>query len=691
VKFPLGWVRDFVEIAGPPQALAEKLSGAGLVVDAIEPSGDDFVLDVDVPSNRPDCMNVYGLAREVAALTGSPLRDYPAGAGEDASVPKASSVASVSIEDAALCSRYAARIVMGVTVGATPEWMASRLKAAGLNVVNNIVDITNYVLWEYGHPLHAFDLDTLHGPEIVVRRARKGETVQTLDGMARTLTAEMLVIADADRPVAIAGVMGGAETMIASGTRDLLLESAHFDPVSVRRTSKALALSTDASYRFERGANAEAAGAAIDRAAALIAEIAGGRVAKGRIDVRPGGQPPERTVGLRLGRVETLLGAEVGPERAERSLAALGFGLKGTAEGFEVVIPPHRQDVTMEVDVVEEVARMVGYANIPERLPQIPGIGEVRRFAHRREDALRRSLSASGYDEVITLVYVSGEIDETLREPGTESARLSNPFAEGQEVLRSSLLPGLAQAARHNLNHGSRSFRIYELGHVFRKPSGGGNGASGHADEPLMLGLAASGLARPKHWAEPARTVDFYDIKGALEEAAAACRLRIDFAALNGTGPFAPGSGGRILHGGRSIGRIGTLDAAAAATLGIKSDLVLAEVNLGMLFAEPLPARSLRAINRFPSASRDLALVVRDGTTWAEIDETIREAGGETVTDVSVFDRYTGSSLPAGHASLAVSVVFQHARRTLAAEEVADAEGRILARLKERFGITLRK
>ncbi len=697
MKFPLEWLREFVEIAIPPAKLAERLTSAGFAVDAVEGEGDAAILDIDVPPNRADVMNIYGLAREIAAFSGKRLCPYPSGAAETGGSRPASESASVTIEAEDLCGRYCARLLRKVRVGASPGWMVRRLEAVGLSSLNNVVDATNYVLWELGHPLHAFDLPLLRGRRIIVRRARRGEPIQTLDGVARHLEPEMLVIADAERPVAVAGVMGGANTMISSGTTDVLLESAHFDPGTVRRTSKRLALSTDASYRFERGADIEAAHVAIDRVASLLAQIAGAEVAPGLIDVRAEGAMATRTIHLRQRRVETMLGVAVDAGRIVAAITGLGFEARRSGDGFEVVVPHHRQDIAGEADLIEEVARSIGYESIPERLPHLPGTGAVHRFAYRREETLRESLLASGYSEVLTYSFVSADQDWLLREEDVAAAALANPLAEGQDVLRSSLMPGLAGAVRYNLNHGVRDIRVFEVGRVFRRVDAPADrddrkhARSPSTEEILAAGLAATGLARPRHWAEPARESGFYDVKGALEEALLRLRIDATFAPMDSETPFRPGAAARILSGGRPVGRLGILSAEGAARLGIKSETALAEINLSALFSAPEAPTTFRTLPRFPAAARDLALVVARGTAWADIQSAIRVAGGGLIDRVALFDRYEGGSLPAGHVSLAVSIVYQHPERTLAAEEVQAAEAKVLAALRDRFGIALRQ
>jgi len=697
LKFAVEWMREFVEITISPAELATRLTSVGFVVDTIEGAGDTAILDVDVPPNRPDGMNVYGLAREVAALSSKTLYSYPAAVRESAGAPPASAAATVAIEAADLCGRYCARVVRNIRVAPSPDWIVRRLGAIGLTPVNNVVDITNYVLWELGHPLHAFDLTRLEGRRIVVRRAHRGETIQTLDGVARRLEPEMLVIADATKAVAVAGVMGGAGTMISAGTTEVLLESAWFEPSGVRRTSKRLALSTDASYRFERGADIEVAHVAIDRAAALLAELAGGEVAPGLIDIRAEGAMAKRTIHLRTSRIETLTGMRIEPQRTRKYLEALGFEAAAAPDGFEVVVPRHRQDVSAEADLVEEVARSAGYDAIPETIPHLPGTGAVNRFAHRREETLRSSLLGSGYSEAMTYSFISSDDDWLLREEGVAGVPLTNPMAEGQEILRSTLLPGLTMAARHNLNHGVREVRLFEIGRVFRRVEGRAahedrkHAPGPETDEQLCAGIVATGLARARHWSEPARESGFHDVKGAIEEALQRLSLRATFELPAAPNPFRPGSAARMISDGVVVGRVGLLGEEVAARFGIKAQVALAEINLSLLFAAPATPLAFRPIPRFPASSRDLALVVGRETAWRDIESAISEAGGDLVARVALFDRYEGKSLPEGHISVAVNIVYQHPDRTLALEEVQAAEAKVLAALHDRFGVTLRR
>jgi phenylalanyl-tRNA synthetase beta chain len=708
VKFSLSWIREFVEVTDSPADLARRLTSAGLPVETItEGAEGDAILDIEIFSNRPDCMNVYGVAREIAASTGRGLCPYPADAAETASGPAAADLASVHIEDADLCGRYSARVMLDVRIGPSPEWLARRLASVGLRPVNNVVDVTNYVLWEYGHPLHAFDLSALTGRQIRVRRARKGESIVTLDGVQRTLGADMLVIADAQRPVAIAGVMGGAATMVSERTTALLIESAWFDAVSVRRTARKLPLSTDASYRFERGADIEATAIAVNRAAALIEQVAGGRVCPGILDVRCS-PPAFRRLSLRTARVPMLLGFPVDPATIERVLKALHFSVEARGDHFEVEVPSHRQDIDREVDLIEEVARGIGYENVPERLPHIAGSGGIRRAGHARETAIRRALGAAGCSEAMTSSFVSSSNDWGLRqgvdsgEPAIEPITLTNPIAADQEILRTTLLPGLLESVARNLNRGTKDACLFEIGRTFRRGQppppvheDRKHAPEGPVEEIVALGIVATGKARPSHWLEPGREATFYDMKGLVESTLAEIGTCARVEPMNNSEAFDTSRSALLLAAApagqmRRVGHFGALTRAWQERFDIKQEVFVAEMNLTEIFTLAPEPVIFRPLPRFPSVSRDLSLVVGNGRSYGEMERAIRDVAPDRIVSVSVFDRYLGETLPPGTAGLSINIVYQHPDRTLSNQEIADLQERIIENLKAVFEVRLR-
>ncbi len=703
MKFSFSWIREFVAVDGSAAELARRLTAAGLPVETAAFAADgDAVLEFEIFANRPDCMNVYGIAREAAAATGRALCPYPSDVMEDGSSPRADSLARVTIENPDLCGRYCARVMRGVTIGDSPDWLARRLTAIGLRPVNNVVDATNYVLWEFGHPIHAFDYDTLEGREIRVRRARRGESIVTLDGAQRALDPEMLGIADAKRPVAVAGVMGGRATMVTGSTSALLIESAHFAPVSVRRTSKKLSLSTDASYRFERGADIEAAAVAVNRAADLIRQVSGGIVCSGIVESRPS-PPATRRIHLRCARAAALLGVPVEPPTISRALAALQIPAHPSGDGFEVEVPSHRQDLEREVDLIEEVARSIGYDAIPERLPCIPGTGGINRAGHRRESAVRTALAAAACSEAVLPSFVSSAVDWGLRERpdpekgAIEPVALANPIAADQEILRTTILPGLLAVVAHNVNRGSKDVRLFEIGHVFRRgaaaPTRHENRKHppiGPVEETVSIGIALTGAARPRHWVETPRDMTLYDLKGIIEAICTEVALPCTFEPRAGCDAFEQGQSAVVSSGGAWIGRLGALTPGWRERLDLRQETFVAELSLTAMASLPRRRTTYRSLPRFPAVSRDLSLIVRAGQTYADLQEAIRGVAPDLIACVSVFDLYRGDALPAGCTGLSVNIVYQHPDRTLASEEVTKLQEKILQRLAEDFGVKLR-
>ena len=523
MKISYNWIKEFVDVDLSPRDLAEKMTMAGLAVDAVEETGNgaDHILEFDLTSNRPDCLSHLGIAREAATVSNRKLQ-FPRIELSEAKA-KTSDATSVEILDPDLCPRYTARIIKGVKIGPSPEWLVKRLESMGQRSVNNVADITNYVMLEMGQPLHAFDLHQLRGERIVVRRARGGEKITTLDGEERDLIPEMLVIADAERPVALAGIKGGEDSGITESTRDVLLEAANFAPAQVRATSKALGLSTEASYRFERGTDPEIVATASDRAAALIAKIAGGDVLGGLVDVYPR-KPGREWIQFRSARYTALTGLQIELGEAERILRSLGFTVMADVENerLRALAPSWRVDVSIEEDLIEEVARIAGYDNLKNTLPGSAGAGAYLPAEEGRRVA-RQTLTALGYNEAVSFSFVNGETDEILSEVGDGSRlALLNPIDETQAHMRVTLLGGLLNALERNFNHGARNVRLFEIGKCFRVMDGDGE----RPFETERLGIVTTGARNEDDWQAAAGNgsggarMDFYDLKGVIETVA---------------------------------------------------------------------------------------------------------------------------------------------------------------------------
>ncbi len=670
MKVPLSWLREHVAFTAEPRRLADDLTGVGLAVDAIEPHGAETVLELDVTTNRVDCMNVYGVAREVAAIYGLPLRPLET-ATNDLGAP-AGDALEVEIQAPELCGRFQAR-VLDVKVGPSPAWLRDRLELVGVRAINNVVDLTNYVMLETGQPSHSFDLTRVPGSTLVVRWSREGEALTTLDGQERTLPARVGVIAGkgGEPPLALAGIMGGASSEIQDDTRTVALEAAWWDPLAIRRAARALGMHTEASHRFERGADVAGGRPALDRLAHLLQKIGAGSVRPGVVD-RKGRERQARTIRLRSARVDALLGAPVPWPQQQKTLEALGFAVNGSAEAAEVRPPTWRLDVVGEADLVEEVGRHFGLDRIPSALPPSGRVG-VLRPSQRRERRIREVLTGIGMSEVIHYAFVPGA--EVLPQP---AVRLANPLTNEQDALRTSLVvPGLASALRTNARLGRRDLAIFELGRVFLP-------GEGRPREARRLGLLLSGQWHPRHWSLKPRPFDLFDVKGIVEllfERLGEAPPRVD--AAGPTPEFLhPGRSARLSIDGRGVGFLGALHPEVAERLELKSEAVVLELDLEGLLDAPAGIARFRGLDRFPAVERDLSIVCDEAAPASEIDARVRAAAGERLRSVSLVDRYTGNQVPPGKVSLTVSLRFQDRERTLTSEEVQAAVDAVVRELR---------
>jgi phenylalanyl-tRNA synthetase beta chain len=687
------WLKEFAELTLPAEELRARLTLAGIAVEALAQSAAGPVLDADLTINRPDCLGHYGMAREAAALERKRLRPVEMQLAKAAeTVAKAT---RVEIESADLCGRYTARVLRGVKIGPSPARLRQRLEALGQASINNVVDATNYVMLELGQPLHAFDFDHLAERRIVVRRARAGEKMRTLDGIERPLSPEMCVIADAARAVAIGGVMGGAESEIGAATRNVLLESAWFDPLSIRRTSKALGLRSEASTRFERGADPEMAELASRRCAALIQEAAGGEILAGVVDVYPGRREALR---LELSRKELLrvMGSDVPDKEIEAILEALGFAprradaARGTPNSllamWECRQPSWRQDVAREVDLIEEVARHHGLEKFPPR-PHASRQPAARLPHAEAFDRMRERLIGLGYREIVCIPLVNAEEDALFAVQGAAPVAISNPLAEDASRLRSNGLVSMAQALAWNLNRGQRNARLFEAGRAYRWKDGS-------PEETPVLTLGATGLAREKGVAESEREYEFADLKGDLDQLGElAGGLAWSAGASAGQGWQHPARSGQFALAAGEVGSAGELSRRVAERFKLRQPVFLAELALEPFYAACESARSRRRyqpISRFPAVERDFSLVLRDGTPFAAASEAITSLGISEIVSLEAVDLFRGKHVPLGSFSLLLRVTFQSHQATLTEAQVNQHCARIVATLEKRLGATLR-
>jgi phenylalanyl-tRNA synthetase beta chain len=639
----------------------------------------DAVFDLEVTPNRPDCLSVLGIAREVAALTKQEVRLPSSSYGEAG--PEVEKHVSVEIADPNLCRRYCASLIEGVKIGPSPAWMQQRLAACGMRPINNIVDITNYVMLEYGQPLHAFDFRRIGGAKIIVRRARAGEKLTSLDGVDRELSPDMLVIADQAIPVAVAGVMGGADSEVTEITTSVLLESANFNQVSIRRTSVGLKLRSEASMRFERGISPELTVPALRRATQLILEIAGGKAARGIADAYPG-KREAKAIHLRTSSVRQLLGLDLSQEQIVNTLSSLGFQCaEANSAETAVTVPYWRMDVNESADLAEEVARIMGYAAIPTTMlsSELPKQQVDTGLAFREQ--LRDLMVAAGFQEVIT--YSLTSLDKLTRAAGAVNAvRIANPLSAELEYLRTSLRPGLLSVLAANQKYEEGSIRLFEIGRVFL---GKGNDLP---DEREVLGGVISGPRGALSWLGEKGQSDFFDAKGTVESVLSRLGIEAAYEAI-GDERLHPGRVARVVIGQTVVGLIGELHPKVAESFDLlPQPVALFELDIERLLTSMSEKRGYRPLSRFPRSVRDIAVLVDVQVPAKKMLDIVR--GVSLVSQVSLFDLYSGKQVPAGKKSVAFRIAYQSDSHTLTEEDLETAENAILSRLAKDVGATRR-
>jgi phenylalanyl-tRNA synthetase beta chain len=696
MKIPYNWLKEFVEITAPPEEIASRLALSGTNIAGIENGPHGAVIDAEVSSNRPDCLGMLGIARELSAVYRLPLKTFSPKPVESNSA-KASDAVNVKIDAPELCGRFTARVIRGVKIQPSPAWLKDRLEATGTASINNVVDITNYVMLELGHALHAFDYDLVRNHSIVVRRAKPKEKLRTLDDIERTFDPNICMIADGDgsRPVGVGGIMGGAETEISFSTRNVLIECAWFDPVAVRRAARLLKLHTEASTRFGRGADPEMAELASRRAADLILQLAGGELLSGVVDVYPGKRAPKK---ITITRAELLrvMGADVPDKDIEAILTALGFAPmrvdqnRGSANSllaaWECTQPSWRADVEREVDLIEEVARVYGLDKFRPRLPAAR-VAAARLPHHEAETRLRERLIGLGYHEILTIPHVAEERNELFRPADATPAKLANPLSDEANVLKSTGTVTTAAAIEWNLNHGQRNVRLFEIGQHYRF-------INGKPVETRVLTIGATGAARQQGLYDSAREYNFGDLKGALDAIGAISGgLRWEHGGPDWLNPAKRGTIFLGKEGTQPLGVAGQLTKRVADKLKFRQDVFLAEIALGPLYCmyygvknnrryEPLP--------RFPAVERDFSLFLADGITFAQVQEAIQSLNIAEIASVEAVDLFRGKNVPAGKHSLLVRVTFQSRESTFTEAQINDFSARIVAALEKKLGVSLR-
>ena len=717
MKVVYNWLKDFVDVTAPPQDLASHLALSGTNIGGVENGPRGAVIEAEVSSNRPDCLGHYGIAREVAAIYKLPLKHVSPKPAEGAS--KVSDAVKVEIQSPELCGRFTARVIRNVKIQPSPKWLKDRLEASGVASISNVVDISNYVMLELGHPLHTFDYDKVRDHKIVVRSAKPTEKMRTLDGVERQLAPDkdrqfasnLCLISDGDgsRPVGIGGIMGGAETEISFSTKNVLIECAWFEPVAIRRAARFLKLYTEASTRFGRGADPEMAEIASRRAAELIVQLAGGELLSGVVDVYPGKRAAKK---IRVTRAEILrvMGADVPDKQIEASLSALGYapvridhnrGAEGSLlAAWECTQPSWRAEVEREIDLIEEIARIYGLDKFPPRLPAARQ-GAARLPHYEAETRLRDRLIGLGYREILTIPHVAEERDALFRPTDVAPARLSNPLSEEANVLRSTGIVTMAAALEWNLNHGQRNARLFEIGSHYRL-----NSLAGKASEKIesfetrVLTIGATGEAREKGLYDAAWDFSFADLKGDLDSIGELCGgFRWDDGGTEWLHPARCAtihSNTVISRGSRnlsSLGVAGQLARRVAEKFKLRQDVFLAELELDPVYAAMHAAKEARRyepLPRFPGVERDFSLLLADGTKFSDITKTIQSLGIAAITSIEATDLFRGKNVPAGKYSLLVRVTFQSREATLTDAQISEYSGKIVAALEKNLGAQLR-
>ncbi len=686
MKISYRWLREWVKIDITPDDLAEKLTMCGLEVEdiqQIEQNGvQDTILDLGITANRGDCLGMLGIAREVSRLVNKEI-NIPQISFKESGIPVSQDI-DIQIEDTKNCLRYTGRIIKNIKPGKSPLWLKQRLEAIGLRSINNIVDVTNYVLWEWGQPLHAFDLDKLEGNKIIVRGCQSGEDIKTLDGISRTLKADTLVIADKVKPVAIAGIMGGANSEVNPDTRNVLLECAYFNPSKVRISARQMALSTDSSYRFERGVDISQLPNALNRAAQLICEIAGGEISQSMIDEYPNLQN-EVEVSVRFERVNKILGTSLTAASIIQIIKGLQFVILDNGNrGLKLRIPAYRNDIKREIDIIEEIARCYGYANITADTPSGCASNNPVNTLPKTEDMVRNILTSCGFWEAINFSFTNQKYYCKLNTNKNRGLKLKNPLSQDQQLLRNSLIPGLLENINTNLSYQQEDVSLFEIGTVY-EPAG----MDKLPQEKRLIAGVVSGKTGFPFWNEPAVKSDFYHIKGVVETLLAGFGIEDAL--------FAPAeisfleTGAKISIGQDDLGFLGKLKRDTADDLDLAQTVYLFEIDLLSILAHAPSQKKFKPLCRFPAITRDMALVVAEDISAQDIKNTIWSVHQPHLKQVGVFDVYRGSKVDDGCKSIALSLHYQSYEKTLTEEEINNDWQKLLDELKHKLGANLRR
>ncbi len=680
MKISLDWLKEYLDGDISAQTAVEALEHIGLMVEGRDEKDGDVILEIETYSNRPDTLGHLGMARELAAALGLRLKENNWPLAE--LTVQTAGLADVQILDADLCPRYCGVVVKGVKVGPSPAWLQKRIEAMGLNPINNVVDLSNYVLFSTSHPIHAFDFDKIAGARVIVRRAKKGERLLCLEGTDLGLTPDMLVIADEAKPIALAGVIGGQGSAVTAETKDIFIESAYFNPVSVRLTRKEAGLQTDASYRFERGADICFPPQAALMAASLLTQF-GGRSSREPADVFPL-PPKKKEIILRHRRITELLGVEVDGAFVQKTLTDLELGVELQQSGvWRVKVPSWRVDLDREADLIEEVGRFYGYEKIPSVVPPLQVVEPIQDKSREKLGRVRPLLFHYGFNEVVNFSFSDAD-RERLLATGLAPVEIRNPISARASLLRTSILGGLLETAAWNKNRGLDAIQIFESGNIYYRDERG-------CRERLSLGLLSTGMREEPHWRQKGREADFFHLKGACE--ALLQQLRYEpFSFEKADHPcFEPGSGLALSCKEEKVGYLGLVAERLSDAFDLKQPVCAAEIDLELLFGKQPKPFIYEAVAKYPAITRDISLLVPRDVAYQDICKAIEKIPLPILEEARLIDLYSGESIPNDKISLSFRFIYRHLQRTLLAEEVDRAEQQVLAQLKRAFGVQIRE
>ena len=680
MKISLDWLKEYLDGDISAQTAVEALERIGLMVEGREEKDGDVILEIETYSNRPDTLGHLGMARELAAALGLRLKERSWPVSE--LTVRTADLADVQILDPDLCPRYCGVVVEGVKVGPSPAWLQKRIESMGLHPINNVVDVTNYVLFSTSHPIHAFDLDKITGARVIIRRAKKGERLLCLDGTDLSLAPDILVIADEAKPIAVAGVIGGQASAVTEGTKDIFVESAYFNPVSVRLTRKAANLQTDASYRFERGADISFPPQEALMAASLLTQF-GGRSSREPADVFPL-LPKKKEIILRHRRITELLGVEVDEVFVQKTLADLELGVELQQPGiWRVKAPSWRVDLDREADLIEEVARFYGYEKVPSVVPPLQVVAAIPDKSREKLGRVRPLLFHYGFNEVVNFSFSDAD-KERLLATGFEAIEIRNPISARASLLRTSILGGLLETAAWNKNRGLDAIQIFETGNIYYRDERG-------CRERLTLGLLSSGMREEPHWRQKSREVSFFHLKGACE--ALLQQLRYEpFSFEKAEHPcFEPGSGLALAYKEEKVGYLGQVAGRLTDVFDLKQTVYAAEIDLELLFGKQPKPFTYEAVAKYPAIIRDVSLLVPLDVSYQDICKAIEKVPLPILEEARLISQYFGESNPKDKKSLSFRFIYRHPQRTLLAEEVDRAEQQVLIQLRRAFGAQLRE